>query len=85
MRYAKPKHPELRVEVAPVPASWNRSDHADQIMLRDFLDHVETLLAKTPPDASDGALSLSVGLPETKPLISGGNDLDNHLFLLVAR
>jgi hypothetical protein len=75
----------LRLEVAPVLASWNRSDHADQIKLRDFLDHVETLLAKTRPDASDAALSLSVGLPETKPLISGGNDLDNYLFPLVAR
>jgi hypothetical protein len=75
----------LRLEVAPVLASWNRSDHADQIKLRDFLVHVEMLLAKTPPTASNAALSLSVGLPETKPLISGGNDLDNYLFPLVAR
>jgi hypothetical protein len=67
----------------PVLESWNARDHPDQLRLRKFLDEVEDAFALSDADGNL-VLELHVGLPQSKPLTSGG-DLDNYLFPIARR
>lgn len=69
--------------MAPVLESWNASQHPDQLRLRAFLDHVEATLPELPDNHA--VLELRVALPASKPLTSGGGDLDNYLFPIARR
>jgi hypothetical protein len=67
-------------------ASWDRADHPSQRALSAFLDSLEPLLRPAlQQPANPVALALDIGLPTGTPLTSGGRDLDNYLFPIVAR
>jgi hypothetical protein len=85
-RYRRPETPPVRLAVAPTLASWDRVDHPSQRALMAFLDSLEPLLRPALQQlASPAALALDIGLPAGTPLTSGGRDLDNYLFPIVAR
>lgn len=81
--YRQPDGPRLELKVSPALDSWNSHDHADQIRLRRFLDHVDELLG--PSREEHLALALQVGLPDSGSRISVGGDLDNYLFPIARR
>src|SRR6266702_1175467 len=76
----------VALSVAPRLASWDRAGSPGQIRLSTFLSHIE---AEAEPliAAINGRLSveLTVGLPESTPLTSGGRDLDNYLYPIAQR
>lgn len=82
--YRRPEIPGVELQLAPVLESWNARGHPDQLRLDAFLDEAETAVALFPTEASL-ALELQVGLPPSRPLTSGGGDLDNYLFPIARR
>ena len=85
-RYRRPAGPGVVLPVAPVLASWDRSDQPSQVALAGFLDRLEPIVGPAlASSASPLALALEVGLPTGTPLSSGGRDLDNYLFPIVQR
>jgi len=82
--YRRPDVPGVELKLPPVLESWNARDHPDQLRLDAFLDEVEDALALSDAEANL-ALELQVGLPQSRPLISGGGDLDNYLFPIARR
>jgi hypothetical protein len=72
--------------LAPTLASWDRHDHPSQRALSAFLDSLDPLLHSALQQlTSPVALALDIGLPKGTQLTSGGRDLDNYLFPIVAR
>jgi hypothetical protein len=85
-RYRPPGTPPVRLPAQPMLASWDRADHPSQRALSAFLDSLEPLLQPALQQlTSPVALALDIGLPKATPLTSGGRDLDNYLFPIVAR
>lgn len=82
--YQRPNVPGVELELSPVLESWNSRDHPDQVRLREFLDAVEDVACHAGVE-TNLALELQVGLPQSKPLMSGGGDLDNCLFPIARR
>jgi len=78
--YSRPEGDSLQLRVTPRLASWNKSDHPDQVRLRAYLDDTRSLLA---PARIDGpwALRLDVGLPAGRNLLDMA-DLDNYAYPL---
>jgi hypothetical protein len=78
--YSRPEGDCLQLRVKPRLASWNKSDHPDQVRLRAYLDDTRSLLA---PVGIDGpwALRLDVGLPTGRDLLDMA-DLDNYAYPL---
>jgi hypothetical protein len=76
----------VRLAVTPTLASWDRADHPSQRALSAFLDSLDPLVAPALKQFTRPvALALDIGLPKGTPLISGGRDLDNYLYPIVAR
>ncbi|WP_345471687.1 hypothetical protein [Actinoallomurus oryzae] len=66
--------------------SWNAADHPDQRRLSAYLDEIEALIGAYVPTTSDHlTLELTVGLPASTALTSGGRDLDNYLLPIARR
>lgn len=85
-RYRRPVTPPVRLAVAPTVASWDRADHPSQRALSAFLDSLDPLVRPALQQlASPVALALDIGLPKGTQLTSGGRDLDNYLFPIIAR
>ncbi len=82
--FSVPVGDTLVIEPTPRLASWMRSDHPDQIRLREYLDWLERE-ARTNLPSGDAALDLTVAMRSDRPLTTGGGDLDNYLFPLVRR
>lgn len=72
--------------VAPRLASWDRAGSPGQVRLSTFLSDVEAVAEPLIAEI-DGRFSveLTVGLPESMPLASGGRDLDNYLYPIAQR
>jgi hypothetical protein len=86
IRYRRPGTPSVPLAVTPMLASWDRHDHPSQRVLSAFLDSLEPLVRPALAQlASPVVLALEVGLPTGTQLTSGGRDLDNYLFPIVAR
>jgi hypothetical protein len=86
IRYRRPGTPSVRLAVTPTLASWDRHDHPSQRALSAFLDSLEPLVRPALAQLSSPVvLALEVGLPKGTQLTSGGRDLDNYLFPIVAR
>ena len=66
------------------PASWNASDHPDQVRLKAYLDDTEDLLANSRVEGP-WALRLDVGASTTKNLLTEVADLDNYAYPLASR
>nr|WP_310773387.1 hypothetical protein [Mycobacterium sp. Z3061] len=81
--YARPENHPLQLSVAPRLASWNKAGHPDQVRLRVYLEHAESLLAASRIDGP-WALRLDVGLPGTRDLLDAA-DLDNYAYPLAYR
>jgi hypothetical protein len=73
--YARPEGDSQQLRVAPRLASWEKSDHPDQVRLRAYLDDTEELLADSRIDGP-WALRLDVGMPAGRDLLDMA-DLDN--------
>jgi hypothetical protein len=85
-RYRRPGTPPVALTVTPTLASWDRHDHPSQRALSAFLDSLERLVRPALQQlANPVVLALDVGLPKGTQLTSGGRDLDNYLFPIVAR
>jgi hypothetical protein len=85
IRYRRPGTPAVRLAVTPTLASWDRHDHRSQRALSAFLDSLEPLVRPALEQlASPAMLALDIGLPKGTPLTSGGRDLDDYLFQIVA-
>jgi hypothetical protein len=85
-RYRRPGTPPVRLAVTPTLASWDRHDHPSQRALSAFLDSLEPLVRPALQQlASPAVLALDIGLSKGTQLTSGGRDLDNYLFPIVAR
>jgi hypothetical protein len=77
--------PGVELTEPPRLASWNSSEHPDQLHLRVYLDAVEASLApRLVGAAPPQALRLDVGLPADTPLLEN-HDLDNYLYPLAQR
>ncbi len=86
IRYRRPGTPSVPLAVTPTLASWDRHDHPSQRALSAFLDSLEPLMRPALQQlASPAVLALDIGLPKGSQLTSGGRDLDNYLFPIVAR
>src|SRR5689334_1249615 len=74
--YARPEGEGRPLRKSPRLASWNRGDHPDQVMLREYLADTAELVAA---HAVSGpwALRLDVGLPSGRDLTDMA-DLDNY-------
>ena len=82
--YRRPDVPPLRLPSTPLLESWNSNTDPAQVRLASYVDEVAGLVSL--PDTADHlALHLRVGLPLSRPLITGGGDLDNYLFPIVRR
>ena len=82
--YQRPNVPGVELELSPVLESWDSCAHPDQVRLRAFLDEVADVACHSGVE-TNLALELQVGLPQSKPLMSGGGDLDNYLFPIARR
>jgi hypothetical protein len=86
MLFSRPAARPHVLPVAPVLESWEKADHPDQQRLRAYLDRIEALVgASFPVTAGHLALELTVGLPPSVVLDSGGRDLDNYLLPIARR
>jgi Holliday junction resolvase RusA-like endonuclease len=83
VRYYRPATGNV-LPLAPVLESWDRAGNSSQTRLNAFLTSVEGQLRDLDPSAPL-ALSLTVGLPSTSSLTTGGRDLDNYLLPVVRR
>lgn len=72
-----------QLRVAPRLASWEKSDHPDQVRLRAYLDDTEDLLSSSRIDGPC-SLRLDVGVPAERDLLDMA-DLDNYAYPLAAR
>lgn len=81
MRYYRPATGQV-LPLAPVLESWDRAGSSSQSRLNAFLTSVEGQMRDLDPSAQL-ALSLTVGLPSTSSLTTGGRDLDNFLLPVV--
>ena len=81
--YARPAGDSHQLRVSPRLASWNQTDHPDQVRLRVFLDDAEALLAASRVDGP-WALRLDVGLPTGRDLLDMA-DLDNYAYPLASQ
>jgi len=81
--YARPAGDSHQLRVSPRLASWNQTDHPDQVRLRAFLDDAEALLAASRIDGP-WALRLDVGLPTGRDLLDMA-DLDNYAYPLASQ
>ncbi len=68
----------------PRPASWNASDHPDQVRLNSYLDDTEVLVADSRVEGA-WALRLDVGAPAARNLLTEVGDLDNYALPLASR
>jgi hypothetical protein len=84
--YRRPEdfHQRRQLRHTPRPASWNASDHPDQVRLNAYLDNTEALVADARV-AGPWALRLDVGAPTTRNLLTEVADLDNYAFPLASR
>lgn len=82
--YQLPDVPGVELKRPPLLESWNAREHPDQLRLNRFLDEVEDALALSGAEGNL-VLELQVGLPQSRPLMSGGGDLDNYLFPIARR
>jgi hypothetical protein len=72
--------------VEPQLASWDAAGHPAQIRLAVFLDHVESIIAPTlSTNPGQLVVELTVGLPRSTSLVTGGRDLDNYLYPIAQR
>ena len=81
--YARPAGDSHQLRVSPRLASWNQTDHPDQVRLRAFLDDAEALLAASRIDGP-WALRLDVGLSTGRDLLDMA-DLDNYAYPLASQ
>lgn len=81
--YARPENEPRQLRVAPRLASWEKSDHPQQIRLREYLNDTNELLADSRIDGP-WALRLDVGRPSARDLLDMA-DLDNYIHPLAAR
>lgn len=76
--------PEFPLAKAPRLESWDRAGHPSQVLLTEYLAHVQELIGERLQSFSEPlALLLSVGLPAGTDLLTGGRDLDNYLYPVV--
>jgi hypothetical protein len=76
-KFWRPKLQLAAIEVVPLKASWEKSTHPSQVLLRDYRQLVRESLVNTL--AHDCLyLDLRVALPKSANLLSG-NDLENYL------
>ena len=82
--YVRPSGERFALKVAPRLASWNRSDHPDQLRLTAALEHaVDVLGPKLGAVPGPVAVRLDVALPTSTPLLDE-HDLDNYLYPLAS-
>jgi hypothetical protein len=82
--FSRPESLAVELRLAPRLASWNRSDHRDQVELRQAVESAEEQLRDVARSV-DGplALQLDVGLRAGLPLFEV-RDLDNYAYPLAA-
>ena len=77
--FERPSGDPIELGQAPRLASWNRSDHPDQIRLRAYVEHVQNQIASGLSQlAGPITAMLDVGLPSEVDLLTN-RDLDNYL------
>lgn len=82
--YARPEAPPTQLRLQPRLASWDATDHPDQVRLRAALEDVGELLAPVlAPLEVPLAMRLDVGLPRSV-LLLGEHDLDNYAYPLMS-
>ena len=82
--FSRPTNDPLALAIAPRLESWDATSARSQVELARYLDHVDALVSPSMSVLSEGAaISLTVGLPDDRDLISGGGDLDNFLYPVV--
>jgi len=75
--FDRPEDDALQLRHTPRPASWNKSNHPDQVRLKAYLDDTEDLIADSRVDGL-WALRLDIGAPATRDLLRDVADLDNY-------
>jgi len=82
--YARPEAAPTQLRLQPRLASWDATDHPDQVRLRAALEDVGELLAPVlAPLEVPLAMRLDVGLPRSV-LLLGEHDLDNYAYPLMS-
>ena len=81
--FARPEGTPRNLRTVPRLASWNKSDHPDQIRLREYVDDTEDLLG-TSMLSEPWALRLDVGLHAGRDVLDMA-DLDNYAYPLASR
>lgn len=86
-RYAQPRGVGLTLEIPPRLESWDAKTSPSQILLGQYLDHIEALTRPKMVALRDAPLSLClfVGLAPGVDALTGGRDLDNYLFPVLRR
>ncbi len=81
--YARPENAPHQLRGVPRLASWEKSDHPEQVRLREYLDDTAELLGDSRIDGP-WALRLDVGRPSGRDLLDMA-DVDNYVQPLAAR
>lgn len=82
--YQCPRGERLVLQTAPRLASWNKATHPDQVSLREYLQHAESLVIPARPASGPWALWLDVAVLDDRNL-RGAADLDNYALPLATR